>query len=126
LPHTPETDGLIGRLELDLLPEKAVLVNVARGPIVDEPALFAALQSGRLHSAGLDVWYNYPSDETSRSHTPPANYPYHALDNVVMSPHRAGSTADSNTLRMRHLAALLNTAATEETLPNRVDVAAGY
>ena len=126
LPHTPETDGLIGRQQLDLLPEKAILVNVGRGPIVDEPALFAALQSGRLHSAGLDVWYKYPTDEASRSHTPPAEYPFHELDNVVMSPHRAGATADSNTLRMRHLATLLNAAAAEKALPNRVDVAAGY
>jgi phosphoglycerate dehydrogenase-like enzyme len=58
LPHTPETDGLIGERELKLLPQGAVLVNVGRGPIVDENALFRALRNGHLHSAGLDVWYN--------------------------------------------------------------------
>jgi len=126
LPHTPETDGLIGQKELALLPEKSILVNVGRGAIVDEGALYLALQNGRLHAAGLDVWYNYPTDEASRSHTSPAEYPFRELENVVMSPHRAGSTTESNFLRMAHLAKLLNVAAAEEALPNRIDLAAGY
>jgi phosphoglycerate dehydrogenase-like enzyme len=79
-----------------------------------------------LHAAGLDVWYNYPPDQASRSRTAPADYPFRELGNVVMSPHRAGSTAESNALRMTHLARLLNAAATGETLPNRVDLEAGY
>ena len=90
LPHTPETRGLIGEAELTLLPAGAILVNVGRGAIVDEAALYHALRDGTLHAAGLDVWYNYPADEASRSHTPPSAYPFHELDNVVMSPHRAG------------------------------------
>ncbi len=126
LPHTPETDGLIGRKELALMPAQAILINVGRGPIVDESALFTALQSGRLHSAGLDVWYDYPADEASRSNTGPASHPFHQLDNVVMSPHRAGSTAESNYLRMDHLANLLNEAARGNIMPNRVDLTAGY
>lgn len=126
LPHTPQTDGLIGQQELALLPAQAILVNVGRGPIVDEAALFTALQSGRLHSAGLDVWYDYPPDEMSRSNTGPASHPFHELDNVVMSPHRAGSTAESNSLRMANLANLLNEAARGNIVPNRVDLAAGY
>ena len=126
LPFTPETDGLIGRRELALLPEKSLLVNVGRGPIVEEEALYHALQNGHLHGAGLDVWYHYPVEEESRSNTSPSAYPFHELDNVVMSPHRAGATADSNALRMEHLATLLNAAAAGQTLANRVDVAAGY
>ncbi|HSG17429.1 MAG TPA: 2-hydroxyacid dehydrogenase [Anaerolineae bacterium] len=126
LPHTPETDGLIGRRELAMLPQNALLVNVGRGPIVDEAALFHALRDGQLHAAGLDVWYSYPAEEASRPNTPPSAYPFHELDNVVMSPHRAGATADSNALRMEHLAALLNAVAAGETLANHVDVAAGY
>jgi phosphoglycerate dehydrogenase-like enzyme len=126
LPYTLETDGLIGRGELALLLEKALLVNVGRGPIVDEAALYHALKNGRLHAAGLDVWYSYPAEEASRSNTPPSAYPFHELDNVVMSPHRAGATADSNTLRMEHLAALLNAAAAGQELANPVDLAAGY
>ncbi len=126
LPHTPETDGLIGARELALLPRSAVLVNVGRGPIVDEAALYQALKEGALHAAGLDVWYNYPRDEQNRSHTPPSAYPFHELDNVVMSPHRAGGSRETSARWAEHLAALLNAAARGEEMPNRVDVEVGY
>ena len=126
LPHTPETDGLIGEKELALLPSDTVLVNVGRGPIVDEAALYAALRDGALHAAGLDVWYNYPANEAARSHTPPSTFPFHQLENVVMSPHRAGHSRETQEQRMMHLAALLNTAAKGEPMPNQVDVQVGY
>ena len=126
LPHTPETDGLIGADELALLAPGAVLVNIGRGPIVDEGALYHALREGKLYAAGLDVWYNYPADEASRAHTPPSAYPFHELDNVVMSPHRAGGSTDTERLRMQHLAELLNAAARGESMPNGVDLEAGY
>ena len=126
LPHTPETTGLIGERELALLPPGAVLVNVGRGPIVDEAALYHALREGTLRSAGLDVWYNYPADEAARSHTPPSAYPFHELDNVVMSPHRAGGADETEIRCMTHLAALLNAAARGEEMPNWVDLQAGY
>jgi phosphoglycerate dehydrogenase-like enzyme len=126
LPHTRETDGLIGEDELDLLPTGAILVNIGRGPIVDEAALYNALLEGHLHSAGLDVWYNYPPDEESRSQTAPSAYPFDELDNVVMSPHRGGATTETNSLRMGRLADLLNAAAAGRPIPNWVDLAAGY
>jgi phosphoglycerate dehydrogenase-like enzyme len=126
LPHTPQTDGLIGERELSLLPATAVLVNVARGAIVNEAALFRALQEGTLYAAGLDVWYEYPRDEPSRSNTPPSTYPFHTLDNVVFSPHRGGGSLETEMLRMDHLAELLNAAARGEPMPNRVDLRAGY
>ena len=126
LPLTVETHALIGEQELNLLPEKSILVNVARGPIVDQKALYEALKAGRLHSAGLDVWYHYPADEASRAHTPPADFPFHELDNVVMSPHRGGSSRESGLLRMQHLAELLNMAAQGKALPNKVSLEKGY
>lgn len=126
LPHTPETTGIIGAEELSLLPAGAVLINVARGPIVDEAALYRALSEGRLYAAGLDVWYHYPADKEARSITPPSDHPFHELDNVVMSPHRAGHTEETERLRMEHLAELLNAAARGEPMPNRVDLQARY
>jgi phosphoglycerate dehydrogenase-like enzyme len=126
LPHTSETTGIIGAEELALLPSGAVLVNVGRGPIVDEAALYHALREGTLYAAGLDVWYNYPGDTAARSQTPPSTYPFHELDNVVMSPHRAGGSREMEMQRMRHLAALLNAAARGEEMPNRIDLQAGY
>lgn len=126
LPLTPETEGLIDAAALAQLPRPAILVNIGRAPIVDEAALYAALRSGQLHAAGLDVWYQYPADEAARAATFPAAYPFHELDNVVLSPHRGGGSDATTALRMAHLAALLNAAARGEPLPNRVDTAAGY
>lgn len=137
LPHTPETEGLLGAAELDLLPQGAIIVNVARAQIIDERALFAALQSGALHSAGLDVWYRYPQSSgaavpgyfqmpESAMHTAPSAFPFHELDNVVMSPHRGGASAGTEELRVQHLARLINAGARAEEVPNRVDPDLGY
>ena len=126
LPLTPETEGLIGKAELSKLQPHAILVNVGRGPIVDEHALYEALVDGTLHGAGMDVWYNYPPNKDARAHNPAANVPFHELDNVIMSPHRAGLTRDTDRLRMTHLADLLNHAARGEPLPNQLDLDRGY
>ena len=126
LPLTDETNSLIGQKELNLLPENAILVNIGRGQIVDQEALYQALKSGRLHSAGLDVWYNYPPDEASREYTPPADFPFHELDNVVMSPHRGGGSMEIDLLQMEYLADMLNLAAQGQPLPNKVYPERGY
>lgn len=126
LPHTPATDGLLGPAELALLPPKAVLVNIGRGRIVDEAALYEALRDGHLHAAGLDVWYSYPPDKEARADWSPSAYPFHELDNVIMSPHRGGAADETDRLRMAALAELLNAAAAGREMANRVDLAAGY
>jgi phosphoglycerate dehydrogenase-like enzyme len=126
LPHTPETDGLIGARELGMLQRPSLLVNIGRGPIVQQQALYEALRDGTLHAAGLDVWYNYPTDKASRTNTPPADFPFHELDNIVISPHRGGMTSETEQLRMAHTAVLLNAAARSESMPNRVNLQLGY
>ncbi len=126
LPHTPETDGLLGAAELALLPTGAVLVNIGRGPIVDEKALYEALRDGHLSAAGLDVWYSYPPDAAARADWPPSAYPFHELDNVVMSPHRGGAADETPRLRMAALAEMLNAAAGGGKMGNVVDVGVGY
>jgi phosphoglycerate dehydrogenase-like enzyme len=128
LPLTPDTRGLLGAAELALLPADAVLVNVARGAILDELALFEALASGSIGGAGLDVWYRYPREEAARRSTLPSEQLFHTLDNVVLSPHRGGAFRhpELERARMEHLARSLNAAAAGQPIPHRVDVAAGY
>lgn len=89
LPLTEETRGMIGEHELGAMKETAILVNVGRGAVVDEAALYAALANGRIFGAGLDVWYVYPPDDDGRQQTLPASRPFWDLDNVVMTPHSA-------------------------------------
>jgi len=86
LPLTPETRGMIGEAELKALPASAIVLNTARGGIVDEAALVRALRDGRIAGAGLDVFEQEP---------PPAEHPLFGLDNVVLSPHAAGMTRES-------------------------------
>ncbi|GAB4437323.1 MAG: 2-hydroxyacid dehydrogenase [Anaerolineae bacterium] len=126
LPLTPETEGLIGARELARLPAGAILVNVGRGPIVDEAALYAVLKDGRLFAAALDVWYQYPPDEAARTHTYPSAYPFHELENVVMSAHRTNAVGEIEHFRMEELAQVLDAIAEGREAPNRVDVSAGY
>ena len=92
-PHTDETDRLIERAELELLPEGAVLINIARGSVVDQAALIDALRSGHLSGAALDVFGVEPL---------PPDDPLWAMPNVIISPHSA-STADSENRKLTRL-----------------------
>jgi D-2-hydroxyacid dehydrogenase (NADP+) len=82
-PLTPQTEKLIGESTLAALKPSAYLVNVARGRVVDEPALIAALEAGRIAGAALDVTVEEPLPETS---------PLWGFDNVLITPHTAGET----------------------------------
>ena len=86
-PLTTETEGIIGRAELALLPEHAILVNIGRGHLVDEDAMIEALQAGRLGGAVLDV---------ARVEPLPQDSPLWDLDNVLICPHSASTFATEN------------------------------
>ncbi len=126
LPLTPATDGLIDARRLALLPPGAIVINVARGPILDEEALYTGLVSGALAGAGIDVWYTYPKGAAARAHTHPSKFPFGDLDHVVLSPHRAGHGLATERLCAEHLAPLLIAAAKGDPLPNRVHPELGY
>jgi phosphoglycerate dehydrogenase-like enzyme len=128
LPLTSETEGLIGAREIDALPSPCVLVNIARGAIIEEESLYLALKSGRITAAGLDVWYSYPRTPEAQANTPPSEYPFHELDNVVMSPHRGGAfrLQELEQRRMTDLAHTLNAIARGKDAPHRVDLHQGY
>lgn len=88
-PLTPETKGLIGEKELKLMKGK-YLINIARGAIIDEEALFKVLKKHYLAGAAIDTWYQYPNSE--QKEISPSKYDFHKLDNIIMSPHTAGYT----------------------------------
>src|SRR5215469_16266862 len=86
----PETEGLIDARRLELMKGSAFLVNIARGQIIDEDAVYDALRDRRIGGAALDVWWQYPNaDEPERR---PSRYPFHELPNVIMTPHCSGWT----------------------------------
>jgi lactate dehydrogenase-like 2-hydroxyacid dehydrogenase len=82
LPYSPQTHYYVGAAELEKMKRTAVLINVARGSIVDDTALAQALKAGRIWAAGLDVYENEPK----------VNPALFELDNVVLSPHIASAT----------------------------------
>ncbi|MEN8242277.1 MAG: hypothetical protein ABFS17_10180, partial [Chloroflexota bacterium] len=67
-----------------------------------------------------------PPDEDSRANTPPADFPFAELDNVVLSPHRGGGSMEVETIRLQHLAELLNQLAGEGRTPNKINIEQGY
>ena len=84
-PTTPDTIGIINERTLAMLPERAILVNTARGALVDETALVQALKSGKLFAAGLDVFCTEPGGNPELS----------ALENVFMLPHIGSATFET-------------------------------
>lgn len=86
-PLTPETEGMIGAEQLRLLPAGAVLVNIARGPVVDEQALIESLGEGHLAGAALDVFASEPLPDAS---------PLWDMDSVLVSPHSASTVDGEN------------------------------
>jgi phosphoglycerate dehydrogenase-like enzyme len=97
LPLTPETRGIVGAAAFVAMRSTALVVNVGRGPIIDEDAFFEALKSRRIGGAIIDTWYNYPSQGSPMVF--PALRPFHELPNVVMTPHMSGWTG--GTIRRR-------------------------
>jgi D-3-phosphoglycerate dehydrogenase len=86
LPLTEQSRGMIGSAELALMKRDAILINVSRGGIIDERALFDAMSAGHLFGAGLDVFEVEP---------PPADHPLLQLENLVATPHAAGGTHET-------------------------------
>ena len=87
----PETTGLIDERRLALMKPGVFLINIARGQVIDEDALYAALRDGRLGGAAIDVWWQYPSPaEPNRRGS---RHPFHELPNVIVTPHNSGWTS---------------------------------
>ena len=116
-PHTPETERMIGRTELALLPRDAVFINIGRGALVDEDALVDALRSGHLLGAGLDVFRQEPL---------PAESPLWEMENVIVYPHSASTSYLENGRIVDLFCQNLRRYLDGEPLLNRLDTTLGF
>ncbi|HLI84534.1 MAG TPA: D-2-hydroxyacid dehydrogenase [Bryobacteraceae bacterium] len=116
-PLTAETRGLIGEAEFAAMKPEAVVINVGRGPVIQESALVAALSGRRIKGAALDVFDCEPL---------PQGHPLYYLDNVLLSPHCADHTATWLDDAMRFFVAQYQRFRNGEPLLNVVDKQAGY
>ncbi len=116
-PITPETIGLIGAREIAAMKPSAVIMNVGRGAVIDEPALLTALREKRIRGAALDVFTTEPL---------PAGHEFYKLDNVLLSPHSADHTPGWTDQSMRLFIRNFVRYANGEALQNLVDKQAGY
>jgi D-3-phosphoglycerate dehydrogenase len=115
LPKTPETVGMIGAPELARVKPNLVLVNAARGGIVDEAALYDALKTGRIAAAGLDVFASEPCTDS----------PLFELENVVATPHLGASTDEAQEKAGVAVARSVRLALSGELVPDAVNVQGG-
>ena len=116
-PLTADTRGMIGAPELEAMKSSAVLINIGRGPVVEEAALLRALESGRIRGAALDVFDQEPL---------PAGHPFDKLDNVLLSPHAADHMPDWKERTMRLFIENFERFRRGEPLLNIVDKKLGY
>ena len=116
-PLTGETRGLVGQAELDAMKKTAVVINVGRGPVINESALIRALSERRIRGAALDVFDEEPL---------PADHPFYKLENVLLSPHCADHTPDWLDNSMRFFIEQFKRFLNGERLLNIVDKRLGY
>src|SRR6059058_1142665 len=115
LPKTPETVGLIGERELALCKPGVIIINAARGGLLDEHALAQAMKEGRIGGAGLDVYSTEPCTDS----------PLFAFDNVVATPHLGASTVEAQDKAGLAVARSVKLALQGEFVPDAVNVQAG-
>jgi len=115
LPKTAETTGLIGEEQLRRVRPEVIVVNAARGGIVDEPALYSALKEGRVAAAGLDVFASEPCTDS----------PLFELENVVATPHLGASTNEAQEKAGIAVARSVRLALAGELVPDAVNVQGG-
>jgi len=115
MPKTPETTGMISTDQLALMKPTAFIVNVARGGLIDESALYTALKSGRIAGAGLDVFVDEP----------PTDSPLLGLENIVLTPHLGASTDEAQEKAGVSVARSVRLALGGELVPDAVNVAGG-
>ncbi len=126
LPLTAETEGLLGYNELTRLGKEGVVVNVSRGATIDQKGLYRILKQRKIAGAAIDVWYTYQPEPDEAGRKFPYERPFHTLDNIVMSPHRAASPFDDLDRWDEVVENLTRFAQGRKVFLNVVDVERGY
>ena len=125
VPILPATTGLVDAAVLKALGQDGIIINVARGPVVDQQALYEALRDKGIAAAGLDVWYTYRPEKDSEGRRFPYEYPFHELENVLLSPHRAASPG-VHARRWHDVIENIERYAEQRPLINVIDLERGY
>lgn len=118
LPLTDGTNGIIGSRQLATMKPTGVIINVARGALIEEAALYSALRERRIGGAIIDTWYQYPTADSKTCQ--PSRFAFHDLDNVIMTPHASAWTDELICRRNRVIAGNLDRLARREPLINVV------
>ncbi len=126
VPLTEKTEGLLGKDELKLLGKKGLLVNIGRGFVIDEESLYTALRDKIIAGAAIDVWYNYQPEPTPEDLKYPFSYPFHALENIVLSPHRGASPMNDLRRWDEQIEIISQFARGEKSYLNTVNIDEGY
>ena len=116
LPLTDNTQGLVGASAIAAMRPDAVLLNVGRGAVIDEKALYEALRHRRIGGAVIDTWYQYPTP--TQTECAPSQFDFASLDNVLMTPHMSGWTSGTVRRRQATLADNIGRLSRGETLIN--------
>ena len=118
LPLTDNTRSLIDQNALAAVRPDAVIMNVGRGEVIDEAALFKCLKNNGIGGAILDTWYVYPQPDTPKPH--PSKFAFHELENVVMTPHMSGWTVETIQRRKETIAKNINRLVSGDRLINQI------
>ncbi len=126
LPLTKISRGMVNEEFLSYMKKSAFLINVSRAPIIEQEVLFSKLENEEIAGAALDVWWNYPAEWGSAGQFPSEKHPFHKLDNVILSPHRAAYSENVMKEQIRFVAHnILRFIEGEEPL-NQVDIENEY
>ncbi|MDD3031412.1 MAG: NAD(P)-dependent oxidoreductase [Atribacterota bacterium] len=123
VPLTEKTNNMLDGDMLKLMKDK-YLINIGRGRVVDEKALYHNLKNGHLAGAAIDTWYRYPDRE--HPETLPGKYPFHELDNIIMTPHNAGYSDKAVEENIQSVYNNITRIFYGEEPENKVDLSEGY
>ncbi|MHA1686923.1 MAG: 2-hydroxyacid dehydrogenase [Candidatus Heimdallarchaeaceae archaeon] len=130
LPLTSQTIDFLDEEAFEVLKPDAIVINVGRGKTIKASALYEALKNKKIKGAAIDVWYTYPKNRGTEKQDPmpcyPSEYPFHELDNIIMTAHRAWVTDIPWFSRLKELTDNINRFIRGEQPKNIVNLDLGY